>query len=302
VNSLFGIVRRVVGQGDPSLTQLLWDRLAHSPQLIAQMEVRLRGPPAPEKRKRNCNSSSSSNSSSHSSSASDPAEASSTVIADAASDAAIVAAVTPAAVADAPSTDAASARRIIRHHPVHLLVGVALDQERSPWCTEHAMAVAASASLFGRYALICAASNLLNIWLQERVPTQQWPSDFCRELEHFKFRQGDVVYTVRVTARLLSDAVMACEHIRRSAGYWHIVVVSRHGDYTHSMAAIRVNFSGQIVCANSYGGRMAKVAVEKNAYVCSYLVACEVQKTTSAVTGSPVAKPPEDPDWARLME
>jgi hypothetical protein len=29
------------------------------------------------------------------------------------------------------------------------------------------------------------------------------------------------------------------------------------------MAAIRVNFSGQIVCANSYGGRMAKVAVEK---------------------------------------
>jgi hypothetical protein len=81
VNSLFGIVRRVVGQGDPSLTQLLWDRLAHSPQLIAQMEVRLRGPPAPEKRKRNCNSSSSSNISSHSSSASDPAEASSTVIA-----------------------------------------------------------------------------------------------------------------------------------------------------------------------------------------------------------------------------
>jgi hypothetical protein len=323
LDAIFGVVRRVVDQNDPTRTQLMWERLSHSPEVVADMEMRLLRPPKKRKRQRSISSSSSGSDSSSRSSSSSSSSASgvtpSTVGTDAASDVvaivaaaapaadsasdvvAIVAAAAPAAVVDAPSSDVIPAREVIRINTVHQLVGVALDQERSPWCTEHAMAVAASASIFGRYALVCPAQKFLDIWLQKRVPRRQWPSDFCSELEPFSFRQGDEVYTVRVAARLLSDVITACEHIRRSAGYWHIVVVSRHGASTHSMAAVTMNFNGQIVCANSHGGRMAKVTLDRNAFVCAYVVSCEVRETISALTSTPVANPPEDSDWDRLV-
>ena len=326
--ALWGVVRRVANKGDATLIDLLWGRLAHSPLLVTEFKERINPTPrdAPSLKRKGSDiekddgsSSSSDDSSDNSSESSAKGEAppqqamtsavgasiqpnsdtTATIDATAAEPdaAAKVADVAPASVASVPPD-----RKHVRHHAVHQLVGVVLDQAKSPWCTEHAMAMAASSSLYGKYGFVLPATDLLKIWLQMRVPTQQWPCDFCKTLQPFTFRHGEGVYTCIASARLVSDMAMALQHVRRSAGYWHIVIVCRASGYhTHSMVAIRMTHSGKIDCANSHGTRQVKVPVAPDTFVCSYVVSCEVVKATAAMTGDVLPVPRADADWERLM-
>jgi hypothetical protein len=289
--------------------ELFYDRLSHSPQLVAALKAaHAKGTTVSAESKRRRVSHTAVAASPKSSSNSDSSSSDGGTEAD--EPAGATPTPSPSVQAPAPVTSTSLPRQTQRVaiHRVHQMAVDVLDQAESPWCTEHAMALGANMSLFGRYGLVCAASKFLDIWLNQRIPSRQWPCEFASELKPFPFRHGDGVHQVVIRATRIPDHATACRRIRRSTGYWHIIVVAEFGTppelSRHSMTAIRMSAlsTGTIVCANSHGTREPRVGVAMSQYVCAYVVQCEVVATTSARTGLPVENPFEDPDWAALMD